>query len=119
MDGPSFPAIYCSRSSTSRTTRFCSHASDGKRYGLPQQRRGGCFELRHAVGWPIPRGGSQQIANALASYFTSIGGKIVTNTRVRSLDDLPTNDALILCDVTPRQFLEIAEAGFPGRIGID
>jgi phytoene dehydrogenase-like protein len=60
----------------------------------------------HAVGWPIPRGGSQQIANALASYFTSLGGKIVTNTRVRSLDDFE-NHSLVLCDLTPRQFLEI------------
>ena len=63
----------------------------------------------HAVGWPIPQGGSQQIANSLASYFTSLGGKIVTNTRVRSLDEFHA-DTLILCDVTPRQFLEIAGA---------
>ena len=61
----------------------------------------------HAVGWPIPRGGSQQIANALASYFSSLGGKIVTNTRVRSLSELG-DEALVLCDVTPRQFLAIA-----------
>ncbi len=65
----------------------------------------------HAVGWPIPRGGSQRIADALASYFTSLGGKIVTNIRVRSLGELSgkkSDDSLILCDVTPRQFLEIA-----------
>jgi phytoene dehydrogenase-like protein len=61
----------------------------------------------HAAGWPIPRGGSQGIANALASYFTTLGGKIVTNTRVRSLDDLGDR-APILCDVTPRQFIAIA-----------
>lgn len=61
----------------------------------------------HAAGWPIPRGGSQQIANALASYFRSLGGKIVTNTQVRSLDEI-ASEALILCDVTPRQFLALA-----------
>jgi phytoene dehydrogenase-like protein len=61
----------------------------------------------HAVGWPIPRGGSQRIADALASYFTSLGGKIVTNARVRSLDEFG-EDSLILCDVAPRRFLEIA-----------
>lgn len=66
----------------------------------------------HAVGWPIPRGGSQMIANALASYFESVGGTIVTNTRVRSLDEL--RDAnLVLCDVTPRQFLQMAGARLP------
>src|ERR1022692_4428597 len=54
----------------------------------------------HAVGWPIPRGGSQAIANALASYFESLGGRIVTNSRIQSLDEL--EDASFgLCDVTP------------------
>ncbi len=62
--------------------------------------------LAHAVGWPIPRGGSQQIANALASYFKSLGGKIVTNTRIESLGEIG-RPALILCDITPRQFDKI------------
>ncbi len=61
----------------------------------------------HAVGWPIPRGGSQRIAGALASCFAALGGKIVMNTRVRSLDDFG-DQAPILCDLTPRQFLEVA-----------
>jgi phytoene dehydrogenase-like protein len=66
----------------------------------------------HAVGWPIPRGGSQRIANALASYFQSLGGRIVTSAPVTSLDDLD-RDALILCDVTPRQLLRIAGNRLP------
>lgn len=66
----------------------------------------------HAVGWPIPRGGSQRIANALASYFQSLGGEIITNTRVRSLQDL-ADAAPILLDVTPRQLLEIAGPQLP------
>ena len=37
----------------------------------------------HAVGWPIPRGGSQQIANALAAYLHELGGKIEVNRRSR------------------------------------
>ena len=97
----------------------------------------------HAAGWPIPRGGSQRIADALASYFTSLGGKIVTGTRVRSLDDFEDRlesakgaehtaerlrnwpaprsvlrqflkrDALVLCGLTPQQFLEIAGTRLP------
>ena len=68
----------------------------------------------HAVGWPIPRGGSQSIANALASYFESLGGRIVTNTRIRSLDEV--GDATpVLCDVTPRQFLALAGNRLPER----
>lgn len=67
----------------------------------------------HAVGWPIPRGGSQRIANALASYFESLGGRIIANTTIRSLNDLDSKTALVLCDVTPRQFLEIAGSRLP------
>jgi len=66
----------------------------------------------HAVGWPIPRGGAQQISHALASYFGSLGGEIVTGTRVESLDALPPARA-ILCDVTPRQLLRIAGPALP------
>lgn len=66
----------------------------------------------HAVGWPIPRGGSQAIANALASYFESLGGRIVTNSRIQSLDELE-DASLVLCDVTPRQFVAIAGNRLP------
>lgn len=61
----------------------------------------------HVQGWPIPKGGSQQISNALASYFTSIGGKIETNLYVQSLSQLPSAKT-ILFDITPRQLLKIA-----------
>ena len=61
----------------------------------------------HAVGWPIPRGGSQQIADALASYLRSLGGEIQTDHAVTSLDGLPPHRALIL-DLTPRQVLRLA-----------
>ena len=69
--------------------------------------------VAHAVGWPIPRGGSQRIANALASYLKSLGGRIVTNTRIRSLDEIESEP--ILCDITPRQFLELAGDRLPAR----
>jgi len=65
----------------------------------------------HAVGWPSPRGGSQQLANALGSYFESLGGRIVTDTRVSSLNELDAN--LVLFDVTPRQLLKIAGEQLP------
>ena len=66
----------------------------------------------HAVGWPFARGGSQKIADALASYLLSLGGEIVTGTQVESLDQLPSS-RIVLCDVTPRQLLRIAGARFP------
>ncbi|RFZ94702.1 NAD(P)/FAD-dependent oxidoreductase [Mucilaginibacter conchicola] len=61
----------------------------------------------HLQGWPVPKGGSQSIADALAGYFVSIGGKIETNTYVTSLEQLPSAHA-VLFDVTPKQLLEIA-----------
>jgi phytoene dehydrogenase-like protein len=61
----------------------------------------------HAVGWPIPRGGSQTIANVLADYLRQLGGKIVINQRVENLDDLPKSRAVLL-DISPWQFVRIA-----------
>ncbi len=56
----------------------------------------------HAVGWPFPRGGSQQIPEALATYLRSLGGRIETGILIRSLDELP-RARMVFCDVTPRQ----------------
>ena len=61
----------------------------------------------HAVGWPFPRGGSQRIADAMASYLRSLGGEILTSRRVSSLEELPRARAVLL-DVTPRQLLGMA-----------
>ncbi len=69
--------------------------------------------LGHAVGWPFPRGGSQQIVNAMASYLHSFGGEIITGIEVKSLDALPPARA-VLCDVTPRQLLRLARGRFSG-----
>lgn len=66
----------------------------------------------HAVGWPIPRGGAQRIADALAGYLRSLGGRIVTNAEVRSLDELPAARA-VLCDLTPRQLLRVVGKRLP------
>lgn len=64
----------------------------------------------HAVGWPIARGGAQQLSNALVSYLKSLGGQLITGCQVESLDQLPTARAVLL-DITPRQFLQIAGDG--------
>jgi phytoene dehydrogenase-like protein len=61
----------------------------------------------HGVGWPFARGGSQTIADALASYLHSLGGETKTGMRVESLDGLPPS-AVKLFDVTPKQLLCIA-----------
>jgi phytoene dehydrogenase-like protein len=66
----------------------------------------------HKRGWPIARGGSQRIIEALAAYFCSLGGEIVTGTPVTNIDELPSARA-VLFDVTPRQLLCIAGHHLP------
>ncbi len=68
----------------------------------------------HAVGWPIPRGGAQSIANALCAHLATLGGTVKTSTRIEDLSALKDYDA-ILCDVTPHQLLRLAHNRFPAR----
>lgn len=68
----------------------------------------------HAVGWPIPRGGSQTISNALANYLRSLGGKIETNRPVNSLADVPKARAMLF-DVSIWEFARIAGSRLPSR----
>jgi phytoene dehydrogenase-like protein len=68
--------------------------------------------LAHHVGWPVPRGGAQAIADALASYLRSLGGVIETARQVDSLADLPAARAVLL-DVTPRQLVALAGNHLP------
>jgi phytoene dehydrogenase-like protein len=65
----------------------------------------------HVSGWPIPRGGAQQIADALASVLRAHGGEVRLATHVGSLDEL--GDATVLCDVGPRGLLELAGERMP------
>ena len=62
--------------------------------------------LGHASGWPFVKGGTQKLSNALASYLASLGGKVVTNTPVKSLRGLPPSRVVIF-DLTPRQILQM------------
>ncbi|SDG86760.1 Phytoene dehydrogenase-related protein [Dyadobacter soli] len=61
----------------------------------------------HVKGWVIPVGGSQRIADALAAYFQSLGGKIQTGWMVGSVDELPSAKVFLM-DVTPKQIVRIA-----------
>jgi phytoene dehydrogenase-like protein len=67
----------------------------------------------HAVGWPIPRGGSQRIADALASVLRTLGGEIETGRPVRSLRELPEHRAALL-DLSPRDVLAVSDGRLRG-----
>jgi phytoene dehydrogenase-like protein len=55
--------------------------------------------IGHVYGWPMARGGSQSIANALADRLTSLGGSIETGRWIETIDELPGDIALL--DVMP------------------
>ncbi|MBI3555037.1 MAG: NAD(P)/FAD-dependent oxidoreductase [Deltaproteobacteria bacterium] len=60
----------------------------------------------HTRGWPIPRGGSQRIADALVARLRKLGGSLQPDSPVASLADLPPS-RVVLFDLTPRQLLKI------------
>ena len=68
--------------------------------------------LAHTAGWLVPRGGAQTLADALASYLRSVGGEILTSARVNAIEELPPARA-ILCDLSPRPFLRVAQRVVP------
>jgi phytoene dehydrogenase-like protein len=68
--------------------------------------------LAHAYGWPLARGGSQKIADALARYLRTLGGQIRTGWEVSTVDELPPHRS-VLFNVTPRQLIHIAGSRLP------
>jgi phytoene dehydrogenase-like protein len=68
----------------------------------------------HAYGWPMVRGGSQEIAEALARIIEEGGGSIVTSRKVESVDDLPAVETVLL-DVMPRAAVRIGGARIEPR----
>jgi phytoene dehydrogenase-like protein len=58
----------------------------------------------------VPRGGSQAISDALASYVRELGGAIRTGTEVKRLDELPPARAYVF-DTSPTALARIAGLG--------
>ena len=68
----------------------------------------------HHNGWPVARGGSGAITDALAAAIEEHGGKIEAGRPVRSLAELPPADAVIF-DLAPRAVADIAGERLPAR----
>ena len=68
--------------------------------------------LGHVAGWPVAKGGSRAITAAMASYFRSLGGEIVTGCEIGSLGDLPSA-RIVMLDLTPRQLVALGGAALP------
>ncbi|MCC9197341.1 NAD(P)/FAD-dependent oxidoreductase [Arthrobacter sp. zg-Y820] len=69
--------------------------------------------LAHTVGWPIPEGGSQAIADAMVSDLLAHGGELVTGHRVASLNEVRSSPTVLL-DVSPATLLDLAGPELPG-----
>ncbi|MGC4106780.1 MAG: NAD(P)/FAD-dependent oxidoreductase [Thermomicrobiales bacterium] len=68
----------------------------------------------HGRGWPIPVGGSQAIADALAADLVAHGGKIVLGVEVADLDEVAGSKAALL-DVGVSGLLAIGGDRWPDR----
>jgi len=69
--------------------------------------------LGQTVGWPVVRGGSERLADALVAELTSLGGTVRTGVRVDRLADLPPSRAVVL-DTSPRATVQIAGGRMDG-----
>ncbi|MFF1872103.1 NAD(P)/FAD-dependent oxidoreductase [Streptomyces sp. CB03911] len=69
----------------------------------------------HRFGWPVARGGSRTVTDALAAALRELGGRIETGVRVRSLDELPPV-ATVLLDVAPGAAADICGELMPARV---
>ncbi len=68
--------------------------------------------LAHTVGWPIPVGGSQSIAEAMAVDIREHGGEIITDSRVQTLAEVSDAKAVLL-DVAPTTLSSMSRGHLP------
>lgn len=71
--------------------------------------------LGHHIGWPVPVGGSQAIVDALVADLEAHGGRVSTDRRVRSADDVP-EARVVVADLSPRAALSIWRDRLPSGV---
>jgi phytoene dehydrogenase-like protein len=69
----------------------------------------------HRFGWPVPRGGSQAITDAMVALLRERGATIETGVRVRSLSELAEAGVVVL-DLTPGRVADLAGERLPARV---
>ena len=70
----------------------------------------------HAYGWPVAKGGSQSISEALASALRAYGGTIETGRRVTDLAEVTGADVVVF-DLAPEAVAAIAGERLSSRVG--
>ncbi len=69
----------------------------------------------HAFGWPVAKGGSRAITDALAAELAEHGGTIETGRRITALEELPEGDTILL-DLSPAAVAEVAGVKLRPRV---
>ena len=75
----------------------------------------GIITAGHRHGWAVAAGGSQTIANAMASLLTDLGGKIETGTRIEAPSQLLPADVTMF-DLAPEAVAGILGDRLPSRV---
>ncbi|MCW2856846.1 MAG: FAD-dependent oxidoreductase [Marmoricola sp.] len=74
----------------------------------------------HRAGWPVAKGGTQSISNAMISLLESHGGAVKTGVTVSSLDELRDLDGrtpdIVMLDTAPDAVLRIVGDRLPPRV---
>ena len=70
--------------------------------------------LAHQVGWPVVRGGSARLAEALVARFTDLGGVATAGHLVKDLSDVPSAPVTLL-NLTPRQVRDVCGDRLPAK----
>ena len=70
--------------------------------------------LAHQAGWPVVRGGSARLAEALVSRLRALGGLAETGYLVKDLADLPPARVTLL-NLTPRQAGSVCGDRLPAK----
>jgi phytoene dehydrogenase-like protein len=68
----------------------------------------------HTVGWPVIRGGSQQIIDALLRSFLKHGGVLETGRQITALGQIPRHKG-VLFDLHPLQVARLCREALPSR----
>lgn len=69
--------------------------------------------MGHAVGWPMPCGGSQKISDALAAHLRGLGGVIETSCPVRDVREFEKAERAVLLDLTAWEAARVAANRLP------
>jgi phytoene dehydrogenase-like protein len=68
----------------------------------------------HSVGWPIAKGGTANLTNALVAHLKSLGGELLCSNRVTSIEALPPARAYLF-DTSPSALASIARDRLPAN----